>query len=86
MARQNIEPWALLGLVILGEIGFGIAPVADRTTWLLENLPVFVLLPIVLYCQPRVHLTHFGLRLLTLHAFVLMLGGYYTYAQVPLGF
>jgi putative membrane protein len=83
---RTIEPWALLSLVLLGEILLGIAPSADRTTWLLENLPVFALLPVVLVYQPKVRLTRFTLRLLVVHALVLMVGGYYTYAQVPLGF
>ncbi len=80
------EKLVLAVLVISAEIVLGISPAADRTTWLLENVPVFILLPIVCYVQPRIDFTLWTLRFMALHALVLMLGGHYTYAKVPLGF
>jgi putative membrane protein len=78
------ERIVLLALVIILEVALGIAPKADRTTWLLENLPVFIILPCLFIFRVRFSL--WTLRLMTLHALVLMLGGHYTYAEVPLGF
>lgn len=77
-----IERRVLLILVIVLECWLGFSPKADRTTWLLENLPVFLILPILF----KVRMSHWALRLMALHAFVLMLGGHYTYAKVPFGF
>lgn len=64
----------------------GVSPQADRLTWFLENLPVFIILPLVIYLQPRFKLSRFALYVMAFHAFVLMYGGHYSYAKVPLGF
>lgn len=58
----------------------------DRLTWLLEVLPVLVLVPILWATQQRYPLTGLLYSLIFLHALVLILGGAYTYARVPLGF
>ncbi|RZA26749.1 MAG: DUF2238 domain-containing protein [Proteobacteria bacterium] len=51
----------------------------------MEVTPIFILLPLTLYFQPRLQLSRWTLRLMTLHAFVLLVGGHYTYAEVPAG-
>ena len=77
--------YALLALV-LGVLAWsGIAP-HDRFTWFLEVAPVLVGLPIVLLTARRFPLTPLAYTLLALHACILMVGGKYTYAEVPLGF
>ncbi len=58
----------------------------DRATWLMEVAPVFVVLPLLWATHQRYPLTTLLMVLITLHALVLMLGGAYTYARVPLGF
>jgi putative membrane protein len=73
-------------VVVVGEIFFGWSPEADRTTWFLENAPVFLLLPLAIYLQPRWQLSTLLLAVLTLHALVLMLGGHYSYTEVPFGY
>jgi uncharacterized membrane protein YjdF len=75
----------LLIVVIVGEVVLGISPKADRVTWVLENAPVFILLPLIVLLQPKLKLSMPLLVVLSFHAFVLMLGGHYTYAEVPLG-
>ena len=63
----------------------GIAPF-DRTTWLLEVFPVLLGLPLLLLTRHRYPLTTLLYTLIFLHALVLIVGGAYTYARVPLGF
>ena len=63
----------------------GINP-ADRTTWILEVFPIFIAVPLLLATARRFPLTPLAYRLIFVHALILMLGGHYTYAQVPLGF
>ncbi|MHC1697997.1 MAG: DUF2238 domain-containing protein [Geobacteraceae bacterium] len=63
----------------------GIAPY-DRTTWLLEIAPILVAVPVLLVTAKGFPLTALAYRLIFLHALILMLGGHYTYARVPLGF
>ncbi len=83
--RRHREPLALLVLG-LGLLAFsGIAP-RDRFTWWLEVGPVLLGMPILLATYSRFRLTPLLYRLLFLHAAILMLGGHYTYAEVPLGF
>jgi putative membrane protein len=63
----------------------GIGP-KDRFTWLLEVAPVLVAVPILVASRRRFPLTPLACRLIFLHACILMLGGHYTYAEVPVGF
>ena len=58
----------------------------DRATWALEVFPVVLVVP-VLWATYRSHpLTSLLYACIFVHALVLMLGGAYTYARVPLGF
>lgn len=82
---QPREPVCLLILTLLGLVASGIAPL-DRATWWMEIAPVAIGIPILLLTYRRFPLTPLLYRLLTAHAFILMLGGHYTYANVPLGF
>ncbi len=70
------------GLVLLALSG--LAP-RDRFTWLLEVAPALVAFPILVLTYRRFPLTPLAYRLILLHASILMLGGHYTYAEVPLG-
>jgi len=55
-------------------------------TWLMEVLPVMIALPILISTYRRFPLTTLLYSIIFLHAVVLILGGMYTYARVPLGF
>ena len=61
----------------------GIAP-RDRFTWFLEVLPALAALPILLLTARRFPLTRLTYALIAAHAVILMVGGHYTYAEVPL--
>src|SRR5688572_713432 len=63
----------------------GIAP-RDRTTWWLEVFPVLIAAPILFATAKRFPLTPLAYTLIAVHALILILGGHYTYAEVPLGF
>jgi len=77
---------ALLGVpVALALITSGIAPY-DRGTWLLEVAPVLIAAPVIACTWRRFPLTSLLCVLVALHAIVLIYGGAYTYARVPLGF
>jgi putative membrane protein len=58
----------------------------DYFTWILEVFPAIIGIALVLALHKRFPLTPLVLTLLTLHAMILMVGGHYTYAEVPLGF
>ncbi|QGZ30301.1 DUF2238 domain-containing protein [Stutzerimonas stutzeri] len=83
---QDKKLYATLGLaVLLALIASGIAPY-DRATWLLEVAPVLIAAPVLLLGYRRFPLTRLLYVLIAVHALVLILGGAYTYARVPLGF
>lgn len=79
------EPVWLLGIGALLLFLSGIAP-HDRTTWVLEVFPIFLAAPLLIATAARFPLTPLAYRLVFVHACILMLGGHYTYAEVPLGF
>jgi putative membrane protein len=58
----------------------------DYPTWLMEVAPVLIGLPLLIATRRRFPLTPLLYRLLFLHALILMVGGHYTYAEVPLGY
>jgi putative membrane protein len=57
----------------------------DRFTWWLESLPALVGVALLVIFQKRFPLSSLVLGLLWWHCVVLVVGGHYTYAQVPLG-
>lgn len=71
----------LLGLLVLS----GLRPY-DRTTWVLEVVPVVVVLAVLAATRRRFPLTPLLYALVFVHACVLMYGGAYSYARAPLGF
>ena len=73
----------LLGVVIIVFAWSGWAP-KDRFTWVLEVAPVPIAGVIIAYLYPRWRLTPLVLTLIAVHAVILMIGGRYTYAEVPL--
>ena len=76
---------AATGFLVALRVLSGWAPY-DRLTWLMEVLPVIIVLPILWATYERFPLTTLLYVCIFIHATVLMLGGAYTYARVPLGF
>jgi putative membrane protein len=80
--------WTLVVLliVIVGLLVITAVKPYDRDTWLMEVAPVLVALPVLVLTYRRFPLTSLLYILIFLHAIVLITGGAYTYARVPLGF
>jgi len=57
---------------------------ADRYTWLLEVFPIFLITAILLALYRHFYFSRLVCWLMWLHAIVLLVGGHYTYAEVPL--
>lgn len=77
----------LIGSMVLALllVWSGIRPY-DRTTWLLEVFPILIAWPWLLATYRRFPLTNLLYVLIFCHAVILMVGGAYSYARVPLGF
>ena len=79
------ETAILLGIVSVSMVISGIGPY-DRVTWYLEVAPVMIGIPLLFFTFKRFPLTPLTYRLLAIHALILILGGHYSYARVPLGY
>jgi len=70
--------------VYLGVLAWsGIGP-KDRMTWVLEVAPAVIGLVVLAATRTRHPLTPLAYALVLVHAVILMVGGHYTYAEVPL--
>ena len=84
MKSKSSYPVSLLVVVVVALVVSGLAPY-DRTTWWLEVFPVILGAPILVATSRRFPLTSLLYTLLAIHAIILIVGGHYTYARVPLG-
>jgi len=82
--RTTVELRILLFLTLAALVISGIAPY-DRLTWAMEVSWVVIGVPLLIATRSSFPLTQLLYRLLFAHALILILGGYYTYARVPLG-
>ena len=82
MTRTNTALLIALGVVFVWSL---IRP-HDYFTWFLEVFPAIIGLVILAATWRRFPLTPLLYTLLMIHAAILMIGGHYTYAEVPLGY
>ncbi|MEO8562043.1 MAG: DUF2238 domain-containing protein [bacterium] len=82
---KRAEPAVLLLLTIVALAASRVGAL-EPGTWILEVFPIFIAVPILVATARRFPLTLLAYRLLFVHALILMVGGHYTYAKVPLGF
>ena len=80
--KQKIHFCFLLTVLALIFIWSAIHPY-DYFTWFLEVSPVIIALPILVFTYKKFPLTPLLYLLILLHAIILMVGGHYTYAEVP---
>ncbi len=72
-----------LGIFFLFLIWSAINP-EDYFTWFLEVLPALIGLAALALTYQKFRLTELAYTLILIHCIILMIGGHYTYAQVPL--
>jgi putative membrane protein len=84
-ARPATYELVLLAIVSAVLVWSGISP-HDRFTWVLEVFPVILGVPALIYVYPRFRFTRLVYTLIAIHAVILVVGGKYTYAEVPFGF
>lgn len=70
-------------LICAGLIWSGLSP-HDYPTWAMEVAPVLVILPLLIFTYHSFRLTDLLYALIVIHCWILMVGGHYTYANVPL--
>lgn len=84
MTHSKSQFFSLL-LTILGIVFVwsAIAPL-ERFTWWLEIAPILIALPILFLTYKQLQFTQLAYILMLVHAIILLVGGHYTYAEVPL--
>lgn len=88
MIAATTAPGGLKGVTLVWLAGLlisGWAPY-DRPTWALEVFPAVAALGIMWMSWKNLELTRLVYWLIAIHGLILMFGGAYTYARVPLGF
>lgn len=85
-ADSSFQHLSALTLLCLVALGISSVSPFDRTTWWLEVAPVLIALPVLWATRRRFPLTPLLHACIALHALVLIVGGTYSYARVPLGF
>ena len=80
--NANRTTWLLVFFAVLGWSGW--RP-HDYPTWWLEVLPALIALLVLAFTRKTFPLTHLAYILILIHSVILMVGGHYTYAEVPLG-
>ena len=86
MPPDRTKPLLIALTVLLGLLAWSGAQPYDRLTWIMEVFPILLVLPVLAVTYRRFPLSTLLYVGIFLHALVLMLGGAYTYARVPLGF
>jgi putative membrane protein len=56
----------------------------DLFTWFMEVAPVIIAVPALVWLYPRIRFSNLVYWLIAVHACILMVGGHYTYAKMPL--
>jgi len=85
--RPSREPAVLLAAALgfLGIMAIRLGSKSDYFTYLMETFPILLGAPLLVATRRRFPLTAMAYRLLFIHACVLIVGGHWTYAEVPAG-
>ena len=79
------RPLVLLAVVVLVCIATVINPPAGRINWLLEVGPGLAGITILIVLYKRFPMSQMAYLCVFIHVLILVYGGYYTYAETPLG-
>lgn len=81
---RRIEPLHIgLLLVFFVVLIWSLIHPKDLFTWFLEVLPALIGLAVLVFTYRRFRLTNLVYGLLLLHGVILVIGGHYTYAEMP---
>lgn len=82
--KNDIEPLHIgLLLIFLVTLLWSVINPKDLFTWFLEVLPALIGLAFILTTYNRFRLTNLVYVLILIHAIILVIGGHYTYAEMP---
>ena len=79
-----MKKWLWLGVFTVVLVWSGINP-KDQFTWFLEVFPALIGFVLIVLTYKKFPLTPLLYTLILIHMIILMVGGHYTYAEVPVG-
>ena len=79
---RNVILWAA---IFVGVLLWSAVKPTDSTIWVLEVAPAIIGAVVLVFTRKRFPLTTLTYVLILIHCIVLMVGGHYTYAEVPIG-
>jgi putative membrane protein len=83
VSLASIRLHVALGLACLAVLAWSGWMPKDRLTWFMETVPAMAAAAAIAALYPRWRFTPLVLALIAMHAVILMVGGKYTYAEVP---
>lgn len=83
MVRAHRQFYIVLLSILSAVFVWSAIDPADRLTWALEVAPVVIVLPILVVTYRYFVFTPLVYVLILIHALILLIGGHYTYAEVP---
>jgi len=86
MSSPGTSTLVVASVIVVTLLAISGAHPYDRTTWALEVCSIVIAFPVLWATHRHFPLTGLLYACIFLHAVVLMTGGAYTYARVPLGF
>ncbi len=86
MSSAHTRPLIITAIVTIILLAISGYTPYDRATWLMEVAPIFIAMPVLFLTYRNFPLTSLLYALIFVHACILMIGGAYSYARVPLGF
>ncbi len=81
--KKHALPLICMVIVLATLLWSAIGPY-DWPTWIMETLPVWIAVAILIPTRHKFPLTNLAYILIAIHAVILIVGAHYTYARVPL--
>lgn len=81
--KSNIKFHLILLAILLSILIWSVINPKDLFTWFLEVLPVLIGAMVLIYIYPKYKFSNFVYVLITIEAIILIVGGHYTYAEMP---
>ena len=81
--KSNRKFHLILLAILLSILIWSVINPKDLFTWFLEDLPVLIGVMVLIYIYPKYKFSNFVYVLITIEAIILIVGGHYTYAEMP---
>ena len=81
--KSNRKFHLILLAILLSILIWSVINPKDLFTWFLEVLPVLIGVMVLIYIYPKYKFSNLVYVLITIEAIILIVGGHYTYAEMP---